>query len=60
MIWVNNGKNFIMINMIGKKIYYVKNVCDIVCIGIYIVNGNNELIYINLDFDIVKLLNDMK
>lgn len=38
----------------------MKNVCDIARTGIHTVNGNNELIYINSDFDIVKLSNDMK
>lgn len=60
MIWVKNRTNLIMTNMTGKKIHHVKNVCDIARTGIHTVNGNNELIYINSDFDIVKLSNDMK
>lgn len=59
-VWVNDYKNnFILINIIGVILYYVMDLCSFVY-GLYIVNSESELIYINRKFNINKLLKDRK
>lgn len=59
-VWVNDYKNnFILINIIGVILYYVMDLCSF-GYGLYIVNSENELIYIDKYFKINKLLRDMK
>lgn len=58
-VWVSDiSNNFILINMKCKNIYYVNYIGR--GYGIYIVNSDNELIYIDNVNNIKKLLSDIK
>lgn len=58
-VWVSDiSNNFIFINMKCKNIYYVNYIGR--GYGIYIVNSDNELIYIDNVNNIKKLLSDIK
>lgn len=38
----------------------MKGLCSYLCIGLYIVNSGSELIYIDEDYNVKKLLRDME
>lgn len=60
--WVNgNEKNFILINIKGDKLNQLQDVCvDDIVVGVYIVDFVNNLIYIDKDYNLNKLLINMK
>lgn len=58
-VWISDDKdNIIFINLKGDNLYYVK--CKSWNYGIYIVNSDSELIYIDKENNIKKLLKDKK
>lgn len=58
-VWISDDKdNIIFINLKGDNFYYVK--CKSWNYGIYIVNSDSELIYIDDENNIKKLLKDKK
>lgn len=58
-VWISDDKdNIIFINLIGDNLYYVK--CKSWNYGIYIVNSDSELIYIDNENNIKKLFKDKK
>lgn len=61
--WVSyNDNNIILLNIIGDKLYYLLDIFfDFFSgYGVYIVNSLNELIYIDKEYNIKKLLMDLK
>lgn len=60
LIWVSDvGNDFILINIVGSIFYYINDLCFVVG-GKYIVNCENELIYIDYYVNVKKVLNDLK
>lgn len=62
-VWVSDDKsNFILVNFIGGILYRVEDLCFYFYggLGLYIVNIERKLIYIDKYFNIKKLLEDMK
>lgn len=61
-VWVSDCKvgisNFILIIIIGEILFYLKDLYNLI-VGVYIVNSDCELIYINIKGVIIKLLKDM-
>lgn len=70
-IWVSDDKrNFVLINIIGNNLYYIKGLFldeddlnfndsrDVY--GVYIVNSDGEMIYIDVDNNIKKILNKLE
>lgn len=59
-VWVSDRSELIMSNTKGEAIFTIYDICDLRC-GIHTVNRNNEeLIYIDKDYNIMKLLADKK
>lgn len=59
-VWVSDRSGLILLNLKGEVFVIIDDICDLCC-GIYIVNRNNEeLIYIDSDYNIRKLLVDRK
>lgn len=60
LIWVSDvGNDFILINIVGSIFYYINDLCFGVG-GKYIVNCENELMYIDYYVNVKKVLNDLK
>lgn len=58
-VWVSDDKkNFMLIDKGGESLYYRDDLYSGVLSGLYIVNGDYELVYIDFDFNIKKLLED--
>lgn len=61
VVWVSDNKNnFILINIICDIIYYLKDLCKDLCSGLYIVNREGELFYIDRNYIIKKMLIDLE
>lgn len=59
-LWVSDDKNLVLINSTGKSIHHNKDVSKNRYCGIHTVAGDGELIYINKEYDIMKLSTVMK
>lgn len=59
-LWVSDDKNIVLINIIGKLMYCIKDVFNKWYCGLYIVVSDGELIYINKEYNIMKLFMIMK
>uniref|UniRef100_K1QAL4 Tripartite motif-containing protein 3 n=1 Tax=Magallana gigas TaxID=29159 RepID=K1QAL4_MAGGI len=59
-VWVSDYNNLILTNTAGVPIHRVEDSCRAFYRGIHTVNGESELIYIDLNNNISKLSNDMK
>lgn len=59
-MWVSDYENFVLINIKGEVIYYIKDLFSEWEFGIYIVFSDGELIYINKEYNIMRLLIVMK
>lgn len=59
-IWVSDDENFILMNIIGDILNWYGNFFNNFLFGFYIVNKDGELIFIDYNYNIKKLLNDMK
>lgn len=59
-MWVSDYENFVLINIKGEVIYYIKDLFSEWEFGIYIVISDGELIYINKEYNIMRLLIVMK
>lgn len=57
-IWISDKNNFLFKNKIGVILYYLVDLCR--GYGVYIVNYEGELIYIDTNYDIKKLLNNFE
>lgn len=59
-VWVSDIlKMFILINKLGLVLYYLKDLNRLMK-GVYIVNSDNEFIYIDKYYNINKLLKFLK
>lgn len=58
-VWVNDSKSFILINKVGEILYYLEDLCYKIYFGFYVVNREDELFYIDEEYNIIKLLRDM-
>lgn len=59
-VWVSDIlKKFILINKLGLVLYYLKDLNRLMK-GVYIVNSDNEFIYIDKYYNINKLLKFLK
>lgn len=61
-VWVSDVENnFVLINIVGDILYFVRGLYNDFFSGrLYIVNNDNELIYISMEYKIMKFLKDMK
>lgn len=59
-VWVSYGKNIILINKAGDTVYHVKNLCGELYSGLHTINFDDELFYIDREYNIKKLSKDMK
>lgn len=59
-LWVSDDKNLVLINSTGKSIHHIKDVSTNRYCGIHTVAGDGKLIYINKEYDIMKLSTVMK
>lgn len=57
-IWISDKNNFLFINKIGVILYCFVDLCR--GYGVYIVNYEGELIYIDMNYDIKKLLKNVE
>lgn len=59
LVWVSDKENnFILINIKKDIFYYLRDVYN--GYGVYIVNSDGELIYMDMNYNIMKLCNDME
>lgn len=59
-LWVSDDKNLVLINITGKSIHHIKDVSNKRYCGLHTVAGDGELIYINKEYNIMKLSTVMK
>ncbi|XP_078320523.1 uncharacterized protein LOC144621380 [Crassostrea virginica] len=60
-VWVSDANNLILIDTAtGKQLHSVDDPLQYLGTGIHTVNCKCELIYIDMEFNIIKLCNDMK
>lgn len=59
-VWVSYGKNIIFINTAGDILHRVKDLCAELYSGLHTITLEDELIYINREFKIMKLSKDLK
>lgn len=57
-VWVSGLDNIIFISIVGEILYYLDDICRYGN-GFYILNSENELFYINENYDIKKKLWDL-
>lgn len=59
-VWVSYGKNIFLINTDGGTLNHVKNLCGELYSGLHTINLDDELFYIDREYNIKKLSRDMK
>lgn len=59
-VWISDGNIIFLMNMKGEIIYNINNLCNGLFNGVYIVNSDRELIYIDKNYNINKVLMDRK
>lgn len=60
-VWVSCiDNNLVLINIVGKMLYCLEDDCSNLLGGFYLVNLESELIYIDSDYNIRKMLKDEK
>lgn len=59
-LWVSDDKNIVLINNTGKSMHRIKDSSNKRCCGLHTVASDGELIYINKEYNIMKLSTIMK
>lgn len=59
-VWINDGNNLFLTNYNGDTLQYLNDLCPYIFSGSHTVSIENELTYIDMKYDIMKLSRNMK
>lgn len=59
-VWINDGNNLFLTNYNGETLQYLGDLCPHLFSGSHTVSIENELTYIDMKYDIMKLSRNMK